>query len=377
MKQILLLILTIISFILLIISKEINIFLAFFLLFIPLIIDYFIHQREGIEIIKYNKVIIFFYLIITVISYFLTNNLITSSLILLQLLLYYFYNPKLSIQEEYIYVDTIILKNNIKPSRSIKEKYNKAGINLINKTTNNSSSLIARSNTELTELYYKIENNRQKYENLVRGKKIQLITSFVIPFVLVFTFIFKLPNPLNNINLFIINFLFSLNNIYLVVLLPSEKDIMTRKPRKKNEQLFSSEEKLFIYVNIFCYIAAITIPYMLILYNSNDLNLNNYVFLLSLIITNIINIAYNLNDSPTIINIFKYLINKIYITIIIISIIIITLIHFIYSRYSSFGIINTIKLLIIIIIIIGWQDIIKLARYLKIRKKDKNDRNYQ
>ena len=372
MKKILLYILMIITFILIIISKETNLFLAFSLLFIPLILDVYFIKKEGLEIIRYDKIIILFYVVISVIFFFITNSIISSSIILLLMLIYYFYNPKYKIEEKYVYVDKIkISNNNISPK--LRNNFIKAGISIIN--TPEEKVLTAENNKELLKLYHEIELNRSYYENLVRCKKLHIISSFLIPFVIVFIFISQLPNPLNITNLLLIHFLLAVTNIFLAIYLPSEDDIMLRKPRQKKDILFSKEEKLFINVNIFSTLAAITIPYMFILYASTNQNIAMYVFMCSVVLTNLLNIAYHLNDSPSLKNLGRLLYNKIYLLIILISSISLIIIHYKYDQYNIFQPINYIKLFIIIFISIGWEDIIKLARFLKNRKKNKNVKN--
>lgn len=374
MKKILLYVLTIITFILLIIAKDTNIFLSIFLLFIPLLVNVLFLKQEGLEIIRYNKITIIFYITICIIYYFVTYDPIATLILLLLMITYYFYNPKLKIQEEFLYVDKIIVSKKIDIPSRIFNNYKNAGIDLI-KAESTEEGFFIKNNKELIKYYHEIELNRAKYENLVRSKKIQFISSLIVPFIIIFVFVFKLPNPLTNTNLLIIYFIISLTNIFLTIFLPSEQDIMQRKTRIEGDKLFSKEEKLFIYVNIFCVIAAITIPYMSILYSTNKQDIINNVFMTSFIITNFINIFYHINDSPTLTNIIKLILNKISILIIIINLLTFYIIHFLYDKYNILKGTNYLKILLIALVMIGWEDIIKLARFLKNRKKVKNGRN--
>ena len=227
------------------------------------------------------------------------------------MLIYYFYNPKTSIEEKYLYADKIILTKKISIPSDIDIKYKNAGIELIKATKiDTNENLIATNSRDLIKYYHEIELNRFKYENLVRSHKIHFITSLIIPFFIVFIFVLKITNPLNSINLLLIYFIFAMTNLFLSIYLPSEQDIMLRPPRKKGAELYSKEEKLFIYANIFSFIAAITIPYMFVLYSTDKIDIINYVLLISITITNFVNLSYHLNDSPTLINIFKLLFNK-------------------------------------------------------------------
>ncbi len=373
MKKILLLIFTTMNIILIIIAKDTNIFLSFLLLFTPLIIDIIINKKDGITITKYNKVTILFYVVISIMYYFITYNFLDTIILLLLMTTYYLYRPKLILNKEYIYINRIIFTKKAKIDTNLIDKYKRAGfiIDSQNKYDIDETSLVANNIKDLENYYFEIEKNRIKYENLVRSRKYQLVSSFIIPLIITFIFVFQIPNPLNNTILLTTYFLLSITNIFLSVFLPSEQDIMERNPRKPNDTLFSKEEKLFIIVNIFSTLIAITIPYMIILYSTENTVITSYVFIVSLIITNLINVAYHLNDSLTVINLIKYIFNKIYMSIIITSLTTFIIMHQFYDKYNLFKPINYLKLVIIIIIAIGWEDIIKIARFTKKRKRDK------
>ena len=373
MKKILLYSLTIITYILIIISKETNAFLSFFLLIIPLLINNYL-TKDSSTLLKYNKIFLIFYLTITIIYYFITYNPSSTLILLFQMLLHYFYTPNLTPQKDLLYTDKIIVKKTVTIPPQLRKDFSRAGIIIEN---NNNEKKVVNSAKELSNLYNDIKQIRINYENQVRTLKMHIISSFIIPSIIVFIFITKLPNPLDISNVQLLYFLLYLTNSFLFCYLPSEKDIMLRRPRQRNSPLFSKEEKLFMGINIFCFMTAITIPYMYSLFISTNEYLSKYLFIISIVIVNIINIAYNLNDSLTIVNLIKSVINKIFLAIIATSTIIIILIHYLYNQYNIYKLSNIPQLIIILFLIISWEDIIKIARYLKLRKKEKNDRNNQ
>ena len=373
MKKLLLYSLTIITYILIIISKETNAFLSFFLLIIPLLINNYL-TKDSSTLLKYNKIFLIFYLTITIIYYFITYNPSSTLILLFQMLLHYFYTPNLAPQKDLLYTDKIIVKKTVIIPPQLRKDFSRAGIIIEN---NNNEKKVVNSAKELSDLYNAIKQIRINYENQVRTLKMHIISSFIIPSIIIFIFITKLPNPLDISNVQLLYFLLYLTNSFLFCYLPSEKDIMLRRPRQKDSPLFSKEEKLFMGINIFCFMTAITIPYMYSLFISMNEYLSKYLFIISIVIVNIINIAYNLNDSLTIVNLIKSVINKIFLAIIATSTIIIILIHYLYNQYNIYKLSNIPQLIIILFLIISWEDIIKIARYLKLRKKEKNDRNNQ
>ena len=374
MKKLLLFLITII-FILTIISKEINILISFLLLYVPLAINYYYSLKDGEEIVIKNKIIYIFYILISVIYYLITKDYLATSILLLILISYHIFNPRIIIEEKYLYANKIFYDKRTSIPKTITNKYKNAGIDIIKDKKNKEEIIVANSNEELEKIYEEIKKNRYKYENLVRTKKLHIITSFILPAIVLFIYIFDLPNPLTITTMLLIFFLYSITNIFLSIYLTSEKDIMDRKPRKKGDIIFSKEEKLFIIVNIFSNIMAITLPYMSITYNSNNNIITIYAFMIAIIFTNLVNIAYHLNDSMTIKNIFLSIINKIYLTIIITSIAILFYSRHIYDYFNLFHFLNYLKILLISFLAIAWEDIIKLARYINIKKGIKHGRD--
>ena len=285
---------------------------------------------------------------------------------------------KLKIEEDILYTKEIFIKKNIVIPENLKKDFLKAGITIKNNTQSNKnintikSIEIPRNDSyfkqELESLYRQIKINRNRYENLIRSKKYKIVSSFIIPFIIVFIYIFNLPNPITILVVLFTYFLYTITNVFLSIFLPSEKDIMKRKPRIKGENLYSKEEKLFIIVNIICNIIAITIPYMSIIYNTNNPIIASYTLMITIIIANIVNIAYHIDDNLTIINLLTSFNSIIYITIIITSIAITVNINKIYYIYHIYPIVNYLKIVIISLFAIAWEDIIKIARYLHSKK---------
>lgn len=368
MKNYLLLFITIIVFVLTIISKEINLFLSFILLFFPILINYYFSKKEGIEIRINSKIILLFYLFTCVLYYLISKDHLSCIILYLLQISYLFYNPRLKIEEDILYTKEIFIKKNVVIPENLKKDFLKAGITIKNNTQSNKNINTIKSIKELESLYRQIKINRNRYENLIRSKKYKIVSSFIIPFIIIFIYIFNLPNPITILVVLFTYFLYTITNVFLSIFLPSEKDIMKRKPRIKGENLYSKEEKLFIIVNIICNIIAITIPYMSIIYNTNNPIIASYTLMITIIIANIVNIAYHIDDNLTIINLLTSFNSIIYITIIITSIAITVNINKIYYIYHIYPIVNYLKIVIISLFAIAWEDIIKIARYLHSKK---------
>ena len=147
---------------------------------------------------------------------------------------------------------------------------------------------------------------------------------------------------------------------------------MNRKPRIRNDKIFSLEEKVLLLVSSISILIGSSLPYMYVLLNSGTSKLANVVYIISFIYCYLFTIIYYISEELIIKNIIKNIIHWTFIIIVIITILFsILVINKIVLNTGKISLYNYLLLVLISLISIIWQDIIKLGRVLTVRRNNK------
>ncbi len=392
-----------IYFLLIIISIKANIslYLVIPTITTPLLLYYLLNLKDNKEktSIKNSSLIM---IILSIITIFIIEINICDKIYLLLLFFYYIsLKLKLDIKDNNKYLRTIVIKKVLNdPTKYIKDFY-KSSINIIlvsknkykyfkskeeitNKDIYNNISipnfniikpyildttLVLEDDTNIKETYNNIKDSRGKIDNLLRANKIKniLFISLLLTIILLHIFDFKTSFSLDYLTITII---LCMIVSYLSLLFPYDSDIMKRKPLYKNNQLTSKEDIFFNIISIVSISIGSTLIYMYLIANQIEVTDAMPYLYTSILLSNLFTIIYLYSERISILNFilsFKCLV---------MLIIYLFYIFYIYIYLTKPIIwINILIIVIINIIIIYWQDMIKLFRYLTIRKSDKNAKN--
>lgn len=343
-------------------------------------------------------------------NYSLLDNILSSLtlfILTLPISIFNLFNTYFKNEKEYCYTKTIITTEI--PSKELLKKYNKSHINLVivtDKETNlnllvlepkeisiknihkniiiNSKSYknilkkyqeksITIYSEDLNETYNAIINSRGLCDNYFRAIKYNLITyTSLISSIIFVNFIMKFPFTYTLSLALLMKLLTSIFSLTTYKNMKYDNDIETRIVRNKSVYLYKEEYLLMIF-QIVPVIIAISLIYTFLLASDATQEFANTTFYLITIFSNIFLTTVNISESITIINILKAF-KDIYVLayVIILSIISVLIYYLEIFVTKQITIRNVIACLLVSAIFTMCFDIIKLARYTSMKGTKKN-----
>ena len=348
-------------------------------------------------------------------NYSLLNNILSSLtmfVLTLPISIFNLFNTYFKDEKEYCYTKTIVTTDI--PSKKILNKYKKSHINLVivtNKDTNLNlpvlepkeisiknihkniiiksksyknilkkyqEKTIALYSDDLNNTYKDIIKSRGVCDNYFRAIKYNLITYISLVFSIIFVnYVMQLPFTYTLSLALLSKLLTTYFSLTTYKKMKYDNDIETRKVRESNIYLYK-EEKLLILFQTIPIIIAISLIYTYLMASGASQQFINTTFYLMIIFSNIMLTIVNISESITFINILK-IFKDIYIIIYIITLAIISILIYYLDIFQTKQITysNVLACLIISIIFTISFDIIKLARYTSMKgtKKHGNKNN--
>lgn len=218
----------------------------------------------------------------------------------------------------------------------------------------------------------KIRNSRGLIDNLIKANNLNTILSISLLLSIIFPTILGYPFSFNY--LLVLSLLF-IKDIFINCFAPYfrfDTDLMEREPRDSENPLILKQDKLFLSISILLVNFATSIPFMASLASGSSVSLATTLSLISYLFCFIILAFQNVTERITIINFLTIYQDKrmlISTLIIILSMVTLSYLPFVSTKPTIPS--NYLHCLLIAFVILVGQDLIKLARFTTIRKKDK------
>lgn len=235
----------------------------------------------------------------------------------------------------------------------------------------NKNVIKCHSYNQLNKLYNKIVSSRVIVNQIINTLK----TSFVLilPIILanIIMPIIGFPLPFNSNLLLILSVFNHLFFCYILPNFPFSSLLNFNFPK-----LFSNEEKIFIIIQAFNVFFALTVSYMSSLVSEVTYQISLSICIITYLYAILFIIFQNLSEKATILNVLTNLNNKI----VLITFFLILVLPYLFSKISILNleipnINNYLRCIIIAFIFTIWFDLIKIAKFTKLRKKEKNENN--
>lgn len=331
-------------------------------------------------------------------------NSISIAILILPLSLETLYLTMFHDEEKYTHIKTIVTNIN---DKKIFQKFNDAKINIIllsekksslkqicadeinTKTlneniqikTDNLKILDNKINKETTikefksleKIYDKIHDSRAVHDNYIKAIKYLITTYLSIVLSYFFLVILNFPITYNIELILLLKIYTTLVTRILYKSLPKEQDLMNRTVKPSNI-IFGKQELFLTIIEAFIIFFCISSPYMYVLSKGVGTLFANTILYVTIIITNILLTYYYVSDSSFIVNIIKTIKNyKFHIFTLISILFIIFINNNNYFLTRNITLQNNIGCLIISIVCMLMLETIKLARFISMKGKTKNE----
>ena len=317
-------------------------------------------------------------LITTFIDQGITKNIIyipiTISVLALPLNSIELYKIYFKDEEKYTYIKKIITKEKI--TKELEKKYKLANIIITDdkkQITNDNTTI--ECNKKLDKLYEKIMNARSLHNRYINTIEYNyrtlgpLLITYILLAIIRFPIEYYLSLSLS-LKLYTI---ISSNILYMK--LPYDKDVETRLPKPLN-MFIEKQEILFILIEILALVFGICIVYMYLLLINGAMRILNTIFITIFIYCNIFTTLVHFSESPLYKNIIKAIINIRFIIYLLISILFTIMINYVYIFNTiKMGLKNYSSSIIVAFICSISYELIKLARYTTVKGVKKNVKN--
>ena len=368
----------------------------------------FDEKKERINIKKHSLIILS---IVGTIIYFLgnlnNNNVIIECILVFLVYLFYIYDiPSKKCNLDCLYIKNIVIENvnnditnyliklknsgiklvlitnkkykYIKKIDDLEENDLNKNISITKKEYNNKKDLfndedimIIKDDSMLNKAINNIIISRGDYDNLVRANKLKII--FIMSMIIsnIILYISGYPTTMNLNMLIVLYVYYHILIQYVIPYFRYDTDIMDRKVRIRNDKIFNIEEKILLIVSSISIVIGSSLTYMYIITEGGLLNLANSLYILSFLYCYLFTMIYYIAEKTIIKIIINNIIHWTFISIIIITILY-SLLVLDKAALNTSKVVNSNYILVIIIsfIVVVWQDIIKFARSMSVRRNN-------